>query len=212
MSIERSNEVWIADLHAEGVRRDTAIEDLLVWLRRRLFYYLRERSDLRDLGEEELQQLAADFTQDSVLIILQKLDQFEGRSKFTTWAAKIAVHQALGELRRARWRDVSLDALTAEGQPDFSFLASDSATPEERTLRQAVVDTVLDVLQHELSDRQRQALYSRLVLGIPIELLAEQLETNPNALYKLLHDARKRLKNRLRERGISPEEVLATFA
>ena len=212
MSIERSNEAWIADLQDDGIRRDTAIQDLLVWLRRRLFYYLRERSDLRDLGEEELQQLAADFAQDSVLIILQKLDQFEGRSKFTTWAAKIAVHQALGEMRRARWRDVSLDALTAEGQPDFSFLASTSATPEESTLRQAVVDTVLDVLEHELSDRQRQALYSRLVQGVPIELLADQLETNPNALYKLLHDARKRLKNRLRERGISPEEVLATFA
>ncbi len=212
MSIERSNEVWIADLQDDGIRRDTAIQDLLAWLRRRLFYYLRERSDLRDLGEEELQQLAADFAQDSVLIILQKLDQFEGRSKFTTWAAKIAVHQALGEMRRARWRDVSLDALTAEGQPDFSFLASDAATPEESTLRQSVVDTVLDVLEHELSDRQRQALYSRLVQGVPIELLADQLETNPNALYKLLHDARKRLKTRLRERGISPEEVLATFA
>ena len=212
MSIERSNEVWIADLQDDGIRRDTAIQDLLAWLRRRLFYYLRERSDLRDLGEEELQQLAAALAQDSVLIILQKLDQFEGRSKFTTWAAKIAVHQALGEMRRARWRDVSLDALTAEGQPDFSFLASDAATPEESTLRQSVVDTVLDVLEHELSDRQRQALYSRLVQGVPIELLADQLETNPNALYKLLHDARKRLKTRLRERGISPEEVLATFA
>ena len=212
MSIERSNEVWIADLQDDGIRRDTAIQDLLAWLRRRLFYYLRERSDLRDLGEEELQQLAADFAQDSVLIILQKLDQFEGRSKFTTWAAKIAVHQALGENRPARWRDVSLDALTAEGQPDFSFLASDAATPEESTLRQSVVDTVLDVLEHELSDRQRQALYSLLVQGVPIELLADQLETNPNALYKLLHDARKRLKTRLRERGISPEEVLATFA
>ncbi len=212
MTTERSNEAWIADLRSEGARRDNAIQALLVWLRRRLFYYLQERSDLRDLGEEELQQMAADFAQDSVLIILQKLDQFEGRSKFTTWAAKIAVHQALGELRRARWRDVSLDALTADGQPDFSFLAADEATPEESTVRQAVVDTVLDVLEHELSDRQRSALYSRLVLGTPIELLAEQLDTNPNALYKLMHDARKRLKNRLRERGISPEEVLATFA
>lgn len=212
MAEERSNEIWLADLQASNRRRDAAIQDLLAWLERRLFFYLRERSDLRGLSEEEIQQMAGDFAQESVLIILDKLDQFEGRSKFTTWAAKIAVHQALGELRRARWRDLSLDALTAEGQLDPSFLAADPTTPEDASLRRAVVDTVMDVMQTELSERQRTALMARLVQGIPIELLAEKMNTNPNALYKLMHDARKRLRNRLLERGISPEEALATFA
>ncbi len=212
MTEERSNETWLADLQAGDRQRDAAIQDLLTWLERRLFFYLRERSDLRGLNEDEIRSMAGDFAQESVLIILNKLDQFEGRSKFTTWAAKIAVHQALGELRRARWRDLSLDALTAEGQLDPSFLAADLTTPEDTSMRRAVVDTVMEVMQTELSERQRTALMARLVQGVPIEILAEQMNTNANALYKLMHDARKRLRNRLLERGISPEEVLATFA
>ncbi len=212
MTNERSNDTWQADLQAEGPRREAAIQDLLTWLQRRLFFYLRERSDLRELSEDELAQMAADFAQESVLIILDKLDQFKGHSKFTTWAAKIAVHQALGELRRARWRDISLEALTAEGQLDPTVLLSDSRTPEEASLRRAVVNLVVEVMHTELTERQRQALIARLVQGVPIEVLAEQMNTNPNALYKLLHDARKRLKARLLERGISPEDVLATFS
>ncbi len=212
MTTERSNEAWLADLQAAGTQQDAAIQDLLSWLERRLFYYLRDRSDLRRLNGDEIEQMAADFAQDSVLIILKKSDQFQGRSKFTTWAAKIAVHQALGELRRARWRDVSLDELTADGSFEPDFLNTDQATPEQEALQNDIIATVMDVMQNELSERQRQALYARLVQGVPSDLLAEQMNTNSNALYKLIHDARKRLKARLLERGLSPEDALSVFS
>jgi len=212
MTTERSNETWLADLQTAGPQQDAAIQDLLSWLERRLFYYLRDRSDLRRLNGDEIEQMAADFAQDSVLIILKKSDQFQGRSKFTTWAAKIAVHQALGELRRARWRDVSLDELTADGSFEPDFLNTDQATPEQEALQNDIIATVMDVMQNELSERQRQALYARLVQGVPSDLLAEQMNTNPNALYKLIHDARKRLKARLIERGLSPEDALSVFS
>jgi RNA polymerase sigma-70 factor, ECF subfamily len=212
MTTDRSNEEWLADLQADGAQRDAAIMDLLSWLERRLFFYLRDRSDLRHLNEDEIEQMAADFAQDSVLIVLKKSDQFQGRSKFTTWAAKIAVHQALGELRRARWRDLSLDELTADGSFEPGFLNSDQILPEQEALQNEIVMTVMDVIQNELSDRQRQALYARLVHGVPAALLAEQMDTNPNALYKLIHDARKRLKARLIERGLSPEDALKVFS
>ncbi|RME42996.1 MAG: sigma-70 family RNA polymerase sigma factor [Chloroflexi bacterium] len=211
MTQERSNDEWLSALSDTGPAQEAAIGELLRWLERRLFYYLRERSDLSRLSPDEIEQMAADFAQDSILIILNKLDQFEGRSKFTTWAAKIAVHQALGELRRARWRDVSLDELTADGTFEPRFLNDDQATPEQTTVQRSVVQIVMEVMSNDLSERQRRALYARLVQGVPIDVLAEQLDTNPNALYKLIHDARKRLKLRLLERGISPEEVLATF-
>lgn len=156
--------------------------------------------------------MAGDFAQESVLIVLAKQDQFEGRSKFTTWAAKIAVHQALGELRRLRWRDRSLDELTQDGAFEPQFMVQPDASPEARAVQQAVIDLVMEVMATELTDRQRQALYARLVLGAPAEVLAAQMGTNPNALYKLIHDARKRLKARLLERGLTPEEALAAFA
>ncbi|NOZ49273.1 MAG: sigma-70 family RNA polymerase sigma factor [Chloroflexi bacterium] len=211
MAPERTNEQWISDLSDDGAARDAAIQYLITWLERRLFFYLRERSDLARVNADELHQMAADFAQDSVLIIIEKYAQFAGRSKFTTWAAKIAVHQALGEMRRARWRDLSLDELTQNGSFEPRFLSSDQRSPETEAIQKQVMAIVMDVMQRDLSERQRLALYSRLVLGVPIAILAEQMQTNTNALYKLIHDGRKRLKERLLEKGISPEEVLSTF-
>ena len=212
MMHERTNEQWLADLQATGPVQDAAIQVLLRWLERRLFFYLRGRSDLSDLQNEEIVHMAGDFAQESVLIILEKSDQFEGRSKFTTWAAKIAVHQALGEMRRLRWRDLSLNQLTQDGAYEPLFLVDERASPEAQAVQRAMINLVMEVMATELTERQRQALYARLVLGTPAEILAAQMDTNPNALYKLLHDARKRLKARLLEHGITPEEALATFA
>jgi RNA polymerase sigma-70 factor (ECF subfamily) len=160
----------------------------------------------------ELQAMSADFAQESVIIILQKLDQFAGRSKFTTWAARIAVHQALGELRRARWRDVSLQAVTLEGayEPDF-LRREEVVTPEGSAIQQEAMDVVMDVMQNELSERQSRALYARMVLDMPSDMLAQELGVSHNTLYKLIHDARKRLKARLLQRGLSPDDILSAF-
>lgn len=212
MSSPRDNDTWLVDLRTPGPRRDDAIMALLAWLQKRLFFYLRDRSDLRHLHDSELQDMSADFAQESVLIILRKLDQFEGRSKFTTWAAKIAVHQALAELRRARWRDVSLQAVTQDGafEPDFLH-REQTASPEGDAIQQEALATVMEVMQNELSERQSRALYARLVLDMPSAVLAEELGVSHNTLYKLIHDARKRLKARLLARGLSPEAILSSF-
>jgi len=212
MSPPRENDSWLDDLKTPGPRKDAAINDLLTWLQKRLFFYLRDRSDLRNLHDGELQEMSADFAQESVLIVLRKMDQFQGRSKFTTWAAKIAVHQALGELRRARWRDVSLQAVTQDGAFEPQFLRrEDAVSPEGNAIQQEAMATVMDVMHNELSERQSRALYARLVLDAPSDVLAEELGVSHNTLYKLIHDARKRLKARLLERGLSPEDILSAF-
>lgn len=213
MPAQRDNPTWLEALRTPGPHKDAAIIDLLNWLQKRLFFYLRDRSDLRRLHNDELHDLSADFAQESVLVILNKLDQFEGRSKFTTWAAKIAVHQALGELRRARWRDVSLQAVTQDGafEPDF-LQRGEETSPEDNAVQREAMAVVMDVMQNDLTERQSRALYARLVQGVPSAVLAEELGVSHNTLYKLTHDARKRLKARLIERGFSPEDILASFA
>lgn len=213
MLTPRDNHAWIERLSISGPERDVAIQELLSWLQKRLFFYLRDRSDLRRLDDGELHAMSADFAQDSVIIILQKLDQFEGRSKFKTWAAKIAVHQALGELRRARWRDVSLQAVTQDGafEPDFLHRDAAGPTPEGSAIQQEALAVVMEVMRDELSQRQSRALYARMVLGMPSSVLAEEMGVSHNTLYKLIHDARKRLKSRLLERGFSPEDILSSF-
>ena len=169
------------------------------WLARRLFFYLRSRSDLDKLANSEIQDLAEDFVQDTLLQIRAKLDQFEGRSKFTTWAGKIAVHQALGELRRARWRDFSLDELVGESDftPSFLVNEADPAAPDRAAERAETMRAVVEVINEELAERQRAALVALTVEGVPMDVVADRLGTNRNALYKLLHDARKRLRLRL---------------
>jgi RNA polymerase sigma-70 factor (ECF subfamily) len=174
---------------------------------------LRSRSDLDRLADSEIEIMAEDFVQEALLQIQAKLHQFEGRSKFTTWASKIAVRQALAELRRARWRDFSLESLTGESEFTPSFLVQEGGRglPQQTALQSEALQAVAQVINEELTNRQRAALIALTVQGVSMDVVAERLGTNRNALYKLLHDARKRLKQRLAERGYPVEDLLGTF-
>jgi len=156
-----------------------------------------------------------DFAQEALLKILAGLDSFRGESRFTTWAQKIAVRVALTELRRHRWRDVSLDKMT--GGPDADHfisgtLADPSAGPEQQAIQRMLLSTLRRIIATELTDRQRQALVAARIHGMPLEEVARRMGTNRNALYKLLHDARQRLKKRMMAEGLSPQDVLAAFS
>ncbi len=107
--------MWLEQLRDNSARQAEAIEDLGQYLKRGVLGYLRTRSYIRDLADTELQQMSEDFIQDALLKIHTNLDTFEGKSKFTTWATKIAANHTIGELRRAKWRDLSLDAVTDAG-------------------------------------------------------------------------------------------------
>ncbi len=211
---ERTNEQWLADLAGPPDLQGAALTDLRGWLSRRLFFYLRSRSDMTHLADSEVTDMAEDFVQEALLQVQAKLHQFQGRSKFTTWASKIAVRQALAELRRARWRDISLDNIV--GDTDFTpaFLIQDGGPgrPEQQAVQSEAMQIVSDVIANELTGRQRTALVAIAVQGMAIEVVAERLGTNRNALYKLVHDARKRLKSRLEERGMSVEGLLSVFS
>lgn len=203
---ERSNEQWIADLSQPGPRRDDALADLRALLVRGLGYALGKYSNVDDENLE-------DFAQDALLKILDALGTFRGESRFTTWAHKIAVRVAFTELRRHRWRDTSLDEITDFFESDFTpaMLTDPAKGPEQQTLQITLMETMQRVIAQELTDRQRQALVAVRIHGMPLEEVARRMDTNRNALYKLLHDARQRLKQRLVEQGLTPEEILAAF-
>lgn len=202
----RSNQAWLDDLRANDPE---AIQDLRAALLRGL------RAVLSTRVQTDLDTVTEDFVQEALLKILSSLDSFRGESRFLTWAQKIAVHVALSELRRKRWRDVSLQTFTEtpEGEEYTPLLLTDPApSPEVQAARQDLLRSVEKLIFEELTDRQRNALLSILQDGIPLHEVAERLDTNPNALYKLLHDARQRLKQRLEEKAdFSPQEALALF-
>src|SRR6187455_1480982 len=210
MPTTRSNETWITDLRTRGESHEAALADLREIIQKGLPYAL---SRWLSSDDPLFQPLVEEVTQETLLRVLDQLETFEGRSLFTTWVHKIAIRIALTELRRKRWRDASLDELTEneDAPPPTGLLADPQAGPETSAERADMLVRVQRIIDEELTDRQRQALILLGVQDMPMEDAARKLKTNRNALYKLLHDARLRLKRRLSMEDISPNEVLTLF-
>ena len=213
---ERDNQAWLEALGSEGDAAQTeALSDLTNRLTRSIYFYLsQDRSDLRGLASGELAQMAQDLAQDATLRVMANLHNFRGESRFTTWANKIAIRLAISDLRRARYRDFSLDELTADGDmlPATSRLVTAQApAPEKATERDDVLEKIEAALGEALTERQYQALVAVALKGIPMDVLAERMGTNRNALYKLIFDARRKLKTHLAAQGMSTEYMLSLF-
>ena len=198
---KRTNEDWLETLR--GPDRDEALTELRASLVRGLSYALAGRYGVDEATIE-------DFSQDALLRILTRLDTFRGESRFTTWAQKIAVNVAFTELRRRRWQDVSLNGMQ---ESDFipRMVADPAAGPERRATQRILLSTLRRLIAYELTDRQREAMVAIVLHGMPLEEVARRMGTNRNALYKLLHDARQRLKRRMLAEGLTPQDVLAAF-
>lgn len=202
----RTDEQWLQDLRAAGEPHGQALRDLGQVLAKGLPFAL---AGWLDRDDPRLAALIDESVQEALVRILDRLDTFEGRSRFTTWANKVALRIALTELRRQRWKDVSLETL-AEAAGSGVLGGAPGST--ERTVEQSeMMDRVGRMLQEELTDRQRDALTAVAIRGIPVDAVADKMGMTRNALYKLLHDARLRLKRRLARDGWTPQDVLDLF-
>jgi RNA polymerase sigma-70 factor, ECF subfamily len=206
----RSNEAWLSELRTEGPERELALADLREVIQHGLPYAL---SRWLSPDDPLFTPLVEEVTQETLLRVLDQLKTFEGRSMFTTWVQKIAVRIALTELRRKRWQDSSLDEIVdnEESPAPPRLMADRSPSPESIAERADMVATVRRILEQELTPKQREALVLLGIQDVPLEEAARRMKTNRNALYKLLHDARLRLKRRLLAEGLSAQEILAAF-
>lgn len=204
---QRTNEEWVEALR-EPVSNE-ALADLRYTLVRGL------RAALSGRVRTDLEANVEDFVQEALLKILKSVETFRGESRFTTWAQKVAIHVAFTELRRRRWKDISLQDIieTSEGEEYTPAILTDpGVTPEIEVTQQAIMEIVEDLIHTELTDKQRTAMLAILQGGMPMDEVARQLGTNRNALYKLIHDARQRLQKRIQEvAGISSQDVLDLF-
>ena len=213
---ERTNQEWLDDLTGPAAVQEPAIEDLRERLQRGIYYYLsRERSDLAHLGLQDVTQMAEDLAQDAVLRVIENLDSFRGDSRFTTWASKIAVRVAISDLRRARYKDFRLDDVTADDEllPASTSPNTHNTTlqPENAAERADVMEFIDAAFKEALTERQYQALDAVALRGVPLEVVAERMGTNRNALYKLVHDARRKLRAHLEAQGLSMEYMMDLF-
>jgi RNA polymerase sigma-70 factor (ECF subfamily) len=204
---QRSNQEWLDALKSPGSERERALAELRVLLVRGLKYALK---GWRRTAGRDFEALAEDFCQEALLRILDNLDSFEGRSRFSTWAHKIAVRVALTELRRKRWQDVSLDKLITEEGAE-SMMGSEEAGPETEAERTDMLAWMKRIMMEELTEKQRRAIAAIAFGGMPLEEVARRMDTNRNALYKLIHDGRVRLKRRLAKEGMNPQDILESM-
>lgn len=206
----RSNEAWLSDLRSTGEIHEQALNDLREVIQKGLPYAL---SRWLSSTDPLFPPLVEEVTQETLLRVLDQLNTFEGRSLFTTWVHKIAIRIALTELRRKRWRDASLDELTEneDTPPPAGLLADSQASPETSAERKDMLERVRRILQEELTPKQREALVLLGLQDMPMEDAAKKMKTNRNALYKLLHDARLRLKKRLSIEELTPQDLLSAF-
>lgn len=204
---ERTNQEWLEDL--QGPQKSQAITDLRNYLVEGLGYTLSSHH------REDMDTLIEDFVQEALLKILDNLDTFRGESKLTTWAQKIAVRVAYTEIRRKRWEDISIQQFIPEDSgTDFTpeILTDRDPNPEQITTQDMLMDKVIKLIESELTERQQQAIYAVMFGGMPLQEVARQMGTNRNALYKMIYDARSKLKDSLMlQEGISPEELLEVF-
>ena len=187
---------WVADL---GAGRSEAVTRLRTALLRNLRRALAED---RRVDEAFLE----DAVQESLIRILDRMAEFEGRSRFQTWATTIALRVAMSELRKRRWKDVSLDDILADTASPLADNVDEDLPPDEQAARRALLETLQDAIEHGLTDLQRKALVAEL-RGMPQDQIAAQLGKNRNAIYKLTHDARKRLKRTIEMAGYGVDDL-----
>lgn len=200
MTQDRDNNEWIEALQAEGPLCEAALADLRALLLIGLKTALKSRSDFVD-------SLLDDFIQDSLMRILRSLDQFQNRSRFVTWATAVAIRVGLTELRKRRWRDVSLEKLVAD--TGFEPSAAAETTPDRES--QPIIEAMYRIIGSDLTEKQRTVLLAE-IKGMAQEEIARQMGSSRNALYKLSHDARQRLKQGLEKAGFTAQEYAITIS
>ena len=192
--LDVESRAWLADLRSTGSRQDAAVKRLHeLLLRAARFEVGRRRPTLPNLRGNELDDIALEAADDALMSVLARLDDFRGASRFTTWVYKFALYEAAAKLRRRSWqgREVPLEPET------WSRFESDSDRPEDVAERRELLQALKEGVETALTPHQREVFVALALNGVPIDVLAERMETTRGALYKTLHDARRKLRERL---------------
>lgn len=202
MHTEPQGITWVDRLDASYPQREQAVEELRTYLVRGLKGALMSKGATTEFCE--------DIAQDSLIKILDKKDTFEGRSKFTTWAMSIAIRTGISAFRRRHFQDVSLDAITDDGLK-FDPADLSQGSPGDGLDREAVLKKLQELIENDLTEKQRTVVRA-LLGGMPVEEIATRTDSNRNAVYKLFHDARQRLKTGFLAANFSESDMMNAFS
>jgi RNA polymerase sigma-70 factor (ECF subfamily) len=200
--LDAESHEWLRSLRAGGATRDEAVARLhALLLRGARFEVARRRPALPHVRGDDLNDIALEAADDALVSVLARLDSFRGASRFTTWAYKFALLEAAVKLRKRAWqgREVPLEPAT------WSLFSSAGLAPDAALEQTELLARVQSGINEVLTPHQRRVLVALALNGVPIDVLAERLSSTRGALYKTLHDARRKLRKHLQERGLSLE-------
>jgi RNA polymerase sigma-70 factor, ECF subfamily len=198
--LDDESRVWLQDLRAQGPVREAAVERLhALLLRAARFEVARRRPGLPHLRGDEYDEIALEAAGDALMSVLARLDDFRGASRFSTWVYKFALLEAAVKLRKRAWqgREIPLE------QESWDLFSSAGLGPADAAEQAELLATLQEGIA-ALSPHQRRVLIALAVNGVPIDVLADRLNSNRGALYKTLHDARRNLRTYLTSRGFDP--------
>ena len=195
---------WLTALRSTGAERDQAITRLHeLLLRAARFEVSRRRAALSHVRGEDLDDLALQAADDALVGVLAKLDDYRGASRFTTWAYKFALLEAGVRLRRRAWQEREIVL-----EPDaWPRLADGGENPQNQAETGELMRALKDSIDGCLTDHQREVLVALALNGVPIDVLAERLNSTRGALYKSLHDTRRKLRADLAEQGFTLDSI-----
>jgi RNA polymerase sigma-70 factor (ECF subfamily) len=199
-SLDADSQAWLAALRSPRHSREQAVADLhALLLRGARFEVGRRRAAVPRLSAADIDDLANQAADDALVAVLDKLDSYRGASRFTTWAYKFALYEAAVRVRRRSWqnREVPLES------ESWSLIADRQAGPDGEVEEAELLKAIRVEITGALTPHQREVLVALAVNGVPIDVLAERLNTTRGALYKTLHDARRKLRSALARRGFS---------
>ena len=191
---------WLQALSARGAVREDAVARLhALLLRAARFEVARRRRSLPHLRGNDLDDLANQAADDALVSVLARLDSFRGASRFSTWVYKFALLEAAVRLRKLAWqgREVPLEAEAWE------LFSGAGLEPDAEAEQSELLAAVRSGIETALTPHQRRVLVALAVNGVPIDVLADRLGTTRGALYKTLHDARRKLRRHLQDCGLS---------
>jgi len=198
-ALDAASREWLRALRADGATRDEAIARLhALLLRAARFEAARRRGRLPHL-RDELEEIAHEAAGDALISVLARLDDFRGESRFTTWVYKFALLETAVKLRKRAWQGRELPL-----EPEaWNVFESVGLAPPEQVDQSELLSTLQAAIGEVLTPHQRRVLVAVTLNGVPIDVLAERLDTTRGALYKTLHDARQKLRTHLAERDLS---------
>ena len=194
---------WIERLRSDGAGRDQAIAALHALLLRATRFEVNRRAALMQLRGGDEDDIAQQSADDALVAVLSKLDDYRGESRFTTWAYKFGLYEAAVKLRRLGWqqREIPLE-------PDsWPLLADGRQSPHADTEMHDLLAALRDAIEHDLTPHQREVVVALALNEVPIDVVAERLNTTRGALYKTLHDGRRKLRVAIAARGLSVERT-----